>query len=471
MVDIELERNKKDRISGWEGIEKGPIESEVTEEQDESSISKEDVEYFKNNPKELSDLVADLVKLRGGADAIKEGATWNKEMRAYVGEDGLPRDWAHLTGYLKRNPDAIGSVLEEYYSLTSSGEDEAEVAAPSGESIDEIAVDSMAEEDAAAAVAPGGESIEKIDIDAAAEDVTEADVAAGGGIEAAPVIEVKQKAEVFEKASDTIKSTEKISKRAEEGAKIINFEQAKSNKDKKETEPKKLSIDEAATKIDELDGEVDAIRDYGRQSAVWESMAKVLDGCSDGVKAQVKYMRAEESLKRSQEFLNERKARLKKMPLITFPWSKKRQEKKMLRDLIASSSSSLEYQQRQLDGLAKDLPESISDEDKSLIDKFRNLDARMDRSNSDLHVRGLTKDIKMRENWIRDQENILNRPKTDAKVINDPGEKARTDAIEKWKAEIADLQSRISEYQKEHPDFELNPGDKKPKSETLDKAA
>ena len=98
MVNGELERDKKDRITGWEGIEKGPDVLETSDAEDnESSISENDIEYFKKNPKELSDLVADLVKLRGGADAIKEGATWDKDMRAYVGADGLPRDW--ITNY------------------------------------------------------------------------------------------------------------------------------------------------------------------------------------------------------------------------------------------------------------------------------------------------------------------------------------------------------------------------------------
>ena len=48
MVYTELERGKKGRITGWEGIEKGPAVLESAEdEKDESSISESDIEYFK----------------------------------------------------------------------------------------------------------------------------------------------------------------------------------------------------------------------------------------------------------------------------------------------------------------------------------------------------------------------------------------------------------------------------------------
>ena len=94
----------------------------------------------------------------------------------------------------------------------------------------------------------------------------------------------------------------------------------------------------------------------------------------------------------------------------------------------------------------------------------------MSRSNADLHVRGLAGDIRMREKWIRDQENSLKKTEAGTKAINDPGEKARREAIERWQKEIADLQAHIDEYTAEHPDFVMDPT-KKPKSESLDKAA
>lgn len=435
MVYTELERGKKGRITGWEGIEKGPDVLESAEdEKDESSISESDIEYFKKNPKELSSLVADLVKLRGGNDAIKEGATWDKEMRAYVGADGLPRDWAHLTGYLKRNPDAIGKVLEEYNELQAADDEGSDFEAAMG-GAEVVATEATTVETAAAEASSA-----------------QAEVDDGG--------------EIVEEAASVEDNDETIDEASEEQKEnVIDFAKAKEGE-----KAKKLSSTEAAAKISELDGRIDGITDYHEQSAVWESMAKVLDGCSDDIKAQVKYMRADEALKRDQAFLEDRKAKLKKMPLFTFPWSKRHQEKQSLKYVIASTTKSLEYQQNKLNDMAKTLPESISDEDRGVIDKFRGLDARMSRSNADLHVRGLAGDIRMREKWIRDQENSLKKTEAGTKAINDPGEKARREAIERWQKEIADLQAHIDEYTAEHPDFVMDPT-KKPKSESLDKAA
>ena len=44
---------------------------------------------------DIDKLAQDLVKARKD---MREGATWDKEQRAYIGEDGLPRDWEHLVG-------------------------------------------------------------------------------------------------------------------------------------------------------------------------------------------------------------------------------------------------------------------------------------------------------------------------------------------------------------------------------------
>lgn len=435
MVNGELERDRKERITGWEEIEKGPdVLKTVDAEEDESSISENDIEYFKKNPKELSDLVADLIKLRGGADAIKEGATWDKNMRAYVGADGLPRDWAHLTGYLKRNPDAIGQVLKEYNELQAADDEESDEEAALGgvEAVPAPAIGAVAE------VAPAVvEAVKE------AEDVK--------GVEKETVTE----------ASDETVGEDPV----EQEEKAIDSVKAKD-----ENESGKLSNSEAMSRIDELDGRIDDIKDFQDQSTIWETMRKTLDGCSDDVKAQVEYMRAEQSLKRSQDFLAQKKAELKKMPLFTFPWSKRRREKDSLKYIVDSTTKTLSRQSEKLDELAKNLPESISDDDKALVSKFRDLDARMDRSNSDLHVRGLSRDIKMRQSWIRDQEKSMQRSRSGERAINDPGEAARREAIQRWQDEIAELQAHIDEYSKKYPDFVMD-STKKPKSESLDKAA
>ena len=75
------------------------------------------LEYFKNHPEDLSKFVAELIRLRGGADSVSEGATWDTEQVTHTDKDGTPRDWAHLTGYLKKNPDQLGRFVNEYMDL------------------------------------------------------------------------------------------------------------------------------------------------------------------------------------------------------------------------------------------------------------------------------------------------------------------------------------------------------------------
>lgn len=420
-MNAESVGGKKARITGWEGIEKGPDVLETTDvETDEPSILESDVEYFKNNPKELSDLVADLVELRGGADAIKEGATWDKNMRAYVGADGLPRDWGHLTGYLKRNPDAIGKVLEEYNELQADSSQDA-VAGGAGAAPEAAAV---------------------------AETIDAGDSTQGEAIAAA------------ERATAGVAA--EASGNAEPG--VLD------NSPAVELSGKTLSNTDALSAINKIGNRIDSIADSHEQSMVWEAIKNTLDNCSDDVKAQVEYMRAEQTLRRDQDFLAQKKAELRKMPLFTFPWSKRHREKNNLKDIITSTTKSLKYQSGKVDELSKALPESVSDEDRELVSKFRELDARMDRSNADLRVRGFAKVIKMREKWIRNQEASIKRFESSTKAINDPGEAARREAIQRWQGEIAELQAHIDEYSAQHPDFVMDPT-KKSNNESLDKAA
>ena len=97
-----------------------------------NEVADRDAEYYRNHPGEINNLVAELIQLRGGADSTKEG-TWDKDARAYVGDDGMPRDWAHLTGYLKRNPDALDAIMNEYNNLKNPAEEDDAVAAEGGE--------------------------------------------------------------------------------------------------------------------------------------------------------------------------------------------------------------------------------------------------------------------------------------------------------------------------------------------------
>ena len=92
----------------------------------------------KTDAVDIDSLAQELIAARKDA---KEGATWDKDQRTYVGDDGLPRDWAHLVGYLKKNPDAIKTATETLNNLRgenkSAEEPDAEKDVKEAEDIDE----------------------------------------------------------------------------------------------------------------------------------------------------------------------------------------------------------------------------------------------------------------------------------------------------------------------------------------------
>ena len=106
------ENGQKDQENKWSSL------GEIDTEQEDGM--KEAVEYFSNNPKELDRLAQELVAARKD---MKEDATWDNEKRAYIGKDGLPRDWAHLISHLKENPDSIKTAIESYQELQSKEDD------------------------------------------------------------------------------------------------------------------------------------------------------------------------------------------------------------------------------------------------------------------------------------------------------------------------------------------------------------
>ncbi|MDO4220294.1 MAG: hypothetical protein Q4D22_03660, partial [Candidatus Saccharibacteria bacterium] len=106
-------------MNGWENMD-SPEETPMTE-----------AEYYRKHPEDIHRLAGDLIELRG-ADSVKEG-TWDKDLRAHVGEDGIPREWAQMTGYLKKHPEAIDAVLEERDRLRAEAEGESDKKAPAKE--------------------------------------------------------------------------------------------------------------------------------------------------------------------------------------------------------------------------------------------------------------------------------------------------------------------------------------------------
>lgn len=270
-------------------------------------------------------------------------------------------------------------------------------------------------------------------------------VAEGGAIaEAAPIEFFADEAEM------TAEEEQSPEDEAEAmGAKNIEIDVERGSEEVVEVEA--ASAEEIQKQLEKIDGRIDRINNFTEQSSVWEAMAKALDGCSDDVKAQVKYMRAEESLKTSRDLLAKRKADLKKLPRFTLPWSKNAQKKKTLKYVIETSNNSIARQEQELERLADNLPNNLSEADQTTVDNFRDLDERMARSNDDLHTLGLYGDINMRRKWIRDQEKLLNSDRKE-RGTNDPGDAARIEAIARWKKEIAETQGTIAEYWASRPD-------------------
>ena len=60
----------------------------------------------------VDDVITELIDLRGGADSIKQG-TWDKDKLAYIGDDGMPRDYAHLKNYVNNNHEALLTLIDE----------------------------------------------------------------------------------------------------------------------------------------------------------------------------------------------------------------------------------------------------------------------------------------------------------------------------------------------------------------------
>lgn len=491
MANNELNRSEHGKSeSGWDELGRGPEDAaEQAAERSESEITNNDVEYFKSNPKELSDLVAELVQLRGGSDAIKEGATWDKDKRAYVDANGVPRDWSHLVGYLKQNPDAIGGVLQEYNDLRNAADEKAanrerlkELVKKYPRLPGEKTSDWKARIDAAegantADVVDEAEPTEEIPIPEEVEGIEPEDIAAEGGGMEMPYTEAVEQVETTEEAAaenseaDGAESGEGPEAEATpvESEEKADTEAAPDNviefPGPKAPEKKPVSFEDQMASLEERFKEITKMQE---QSAVWEALNRTLGACPPGVQAQVKYLRQQENVAMGQAFLDERRAALKKMPFITLPWSKKHQEKVTLKQIIASSERSLAYNTDQLNKLEEGLPESLSESEQSQVDALRGFDAKMARLNDDLHTRGLEGDIKMRQKWIEQQEKLL---QTDTKnMINAVPEKTRLDAIEKWKQEIVEIEGRIAKYQAEHPDFEMHPKEKVP-DEELEAAA
>ncbi len=348
-----------------------------------------DADYYRQNPKEVSGMVARLIQMRGGVDGA-EGIVWDDNLKARVDKNGLPVEWMRLTKFLRSNPDKLDIIVSEYNHL--SGADTAVQSEKKPEEGDDIPEGEMRDDDVDEEATEGSE----------------------GGEETA---------------------------NAKPSAEIIDF-----------------VGDRTKAQIEEIDDRIGRVMNMQEQSEIWKKIEDALSTCSDDVKAEMTYLRADEGLKNSKEYLQEYKDRLRRMPVFALPWSKHGQAKAALRQMIETSERSVNYQEDQVAKLKEKLPKVLSDKDNETVLEFRRLDGRMARLNDDLHTRELIKDINVRKRWIADQERMMGSDQS-GQTLNSPSDATRRDAIKKWRNEISTYQKRIQDYRALHPDFELYPGE------------
>lgn len=400
MVNRESSPNIKQE-TGWDDLANGP--AEIVDE------PVKDAEYYRNNRNEISNLASEMVKLRGGVEAAIHGPK--------VDENGIPTRWGDMCQYLRKHPDAIDLIVAERDRLTNGELEEPEEETEAEESVAEAAPKSN-EEALDEALAEDG--------DEEAEDETELPL------------------------PDNIVEMSKAEKTEESGDKDVMEIPGFAT----------MTVDQ---KVAAIDSRVDTIQNFHKQSSAWDKLKDALSKASAGVQAKVNYLRAEQTLNRDKASLKEKQDELRSISPV-MPWSKNAERAKTLKTVIESTKRSISYNESQLALKKTMMPDKLSDTEESLVSKFRALDAKMDRVNEDLHIREHKRDIKMRENWIRDQKKFM-----EDDMANGGKDAAsfakRHEQIAKWEEEIAGYKKRIEDYQKAHPDFVLNPDEKKPAAE------
>lgn len=312
-------------------------EAENNKAAEVAEITSRDVNYFKEHPEDIGLVVQELINLRGGDESIQKDAKWDKNLHAYVGSDGMPRDWMHLTGYLKKNPDKIASVLEEYQSLLPTASEYA----------DKTLINEERPKNE-----PRNEDMHQFTQDAVIE-------------KAKAQQEAKEKAEMVERAKAEIAANED----AEKERVLSELEGRDVGKKSYKSEAAK-----GLAHLLDLAGEKDA-----RPDNIFSIGNEMLDGCSHIVQQAVDYNRSEKIVRRSESIVADCQDRLKQLPRFTFPWSKRHKEKKSLKTIMKTEQRHLEFSKDRLAQLRDFYPTNISDEDQEIIDLFSQLDDTVDR--------------------------------------------------------------------------------------------
>ena len=280
MENYESKDNDGQARSPWETTD-FPSFNNNEKENEDNGITQETIDYFVNNPKEIDKLAQEIVAARKDA---KEGAAWDKEKRAYIGEDGLPRDWAHLVGHLKNNPETIKTAIETLQSLQSN--------------------------DTAGDIEPTTDDAETDNIEAGAEETVEE--------EKTPEDIAEEKALTASDENESInpidRPNEELAERGKSPSEALALKKAKEYIDRARNTTHGLGIPRKIAK------------------ELQENFDEIMEISSDGVKGY--YDKHFDSAKRERDKkekeIKELKQQLYEISGFAFPWSKKAREKREL---------------------------------------------------------------------------------------------------------------------------------------------
>lgn len=120
-MNKETHNNNNEAASGaseWDILSQD-LQNEIAETVEDVAIEEETkAEEAEKAKQETSELIQEVIKLRGGAESVKQGK-WDNDQKAHIDANGMPTDYAHLMRYVQENPDAIETLTAERDSLLS----------------------------------------------------------------------------------------------------------------------------------------------------------------------------------------------------------------------------------------------------------------------------------------------------------------------------------------------------------------
>lgn len=446
----------------YELVKDGPKEEVKTEwdnlgqevEKEKNEIIEHDADYYKNDPKKVGELVSALIAKRGGEKSIKENATWDKEKRAYVDENGVPRDYNHLVSYIRKNlendTDSITPFIEELRALNNKKESSTEYADKNF--ISEEKPDN-----------PPHERNEEMHpfLRKALEEKARAEREAE---------KAKKEQQETEKMRSIAKAEIAAKERAErekaqaelEGKREKKTEHTEKDAEQPKTKerPSALSVEKTneqiAKEVEKLTNDLSKVEKFPQLSEIWKKERELLDASSPNVQKVIDYRRAERLVAHYGDLVEKNTDELNSLPKITMPWSEAHKRKKQLKMLIESEKRDLENHRNERDKMLKIQPRDneLTPSEQDSIHNFYELDKGANEMNTYLHMRGVVDENRRLQEWITTRKKLLLIPVKE-RGLSTSSNKEIEAKIKEWEDQLEKNQKQLTEYKKTHPRFEL----------------